>query len=177
MARVQDGAAQRALVGRTEQELFDGGLLRPVVAERLSRLVLGCRHFHRTPMHPDGPAVQEVGTQRRQRLEQVAGRGHGEAHEVDHGVGAQGGDPGAEGPGGVLGFAIDRDPFNLAPGRVLQVRAAMAPAHGHDFVAGRDQPGDQVAAYVAGGADYQYLQELTRRSWTWTGTVAGSPGR
>ena len=177
MARAQDGAAQPALVGGAEQELFDGGLLRPVVAERLAGLVLGDGHLHRTAVHPDGPAVQEVGAQRDQGFEQLAGRGHAEAHEVDHRVRTQRRHPGAEGGGPVLGFPVDLHPLDLVPGRVLQVRAPLAPAHGDDLVTGHDQPGDQVSTYVARGPHYQHLHELTLRSWTWTGTVARSPGR
>jgi hypothetical protein len=68
MARVQDGAAQRPLARLTEQERLNGRFLRPVVTEGPTGLVLGDRHLYRAAVHPDGPAVQEVRTGRRQGL-------------------------------------------------------------------------------------------------------------
>jgi hypothetical protein len=60
VAGVQRGGDQTARLGLSLQETRDGGLLHPVVAERLGGVVLGDRHLQADAVPPDGPAVNQM---------------------------------------------------------------------------------------------------------------------
>ena len=104
-------------------------------------------------MHPDGAAHQQLRAGAREGGEQLRRGVLGEARHVDHRVGLQGRDTGAEGAAGVLLGAVGDDAGHAVPGRMLPVEPLPASRDGDDVVAGLDEPGDEVAADVAGGTD------------------------
>ncbi len=147
-----DSARQRLAV----QQRLDLRLARAVVAVRGARLVLGDRHPQRGAVHPDRPAVQQQRAGRAQRLDELARRGRGEADQVDDHVGVQRRDPPAEGPRGVFGVPVHRDPGDPIPLRGRVVGVALAPAQGDHLVTAPHQPRHQVGADVPGCADDHY---------------------
>ena len=104
-------------------------------------------------MHPDRAAVHQQRAGRPQRVDQLRGRGGGEADQVDDHVGAQRGDPVAEDPGGVLGVPVDGDPADRRPLRAVVVGLAGTAAQRDHLMTGPDQARDQVTADVARGSD------------------------
>src|SRR6266513_3016005 len=58
---MQDHRARIASPGSVEQQLFYRGFLDPVIAERMSRRVFGCRHSRRPSVHPDRAAMEQEG--------------------------------------------------------------------------------------------------------------------
>ena len=58
--RVQHGARQRPAASFAREAVFDGRLLRPVLAEGPAHGVLCDRHRRAGPVHPDRAAVQQV---------------------------------------------------------------------------------------------------------------------
>ena len=114
-----DAARQRLAV----QQRLDLGLARAVLAVGGPGLILGDRHPQRRAVHPDRPAVHQQRAGRAQRVDELLGRGRGEADQVDHHVRAQRRDPVAERSRGVLRVAVGGDPGDRVPLRARVVRA------------------------------------------------------
>ncbi len=90
--------------------------------------------------------MHEVRVRPAEGVEHRAGAVDGEAHEVDHRVGAQCGDAAPEGPVAVLLFAVGGDPFDPLPLRGVDVGRTGAAGDDHDVVAGPDETRDEEGA-------------------------------
>ena len=66
---MQDYRARIAAPSGVEQELFDGGLLDSVIAERVPGHVFSYGHTRRTPVHPHGAAMKQLREARGERAE------------------------------------------------------------------------------------------------------------
>src|ERR1700733_939587 len=80
----------------------------------------------------------------------------------------------AKSAGLIFGHPVHLDLHDLLPSGVLDVRPATSTAHGDDFVAGANQPGDEVTADMPGGADDDHLHRGALSSTSaviWGGSV------
>src|SRR5690606_12424988 len=127
-----------------EQPGLDRRLLRAVFAERVERLVLGCRYGRVVAIDPDRAAVQEVLHPAPQRGDEVLGAGQREADHVDDDLRLERGDPLAERSRLLLGGAVDRYLLDARPGGVGRIGTPLPPADIDDLVAGRDQPRHEI---------------------------------